>query len=796
MHKQILFFIIASLLFETNAITQNLDSTLNIFANNYPQEKIFLHFDKCVYSNGETIWFKAYIMDGNSPSTQSKNFYADWYNDNGELIKHTTAPVFQSTAKGQFIVPENYTGKGLHVKAYTNWMLNFDSSFLFKKYIAIIQNNNQKATTTAIKTIIDFFPEGGEMINGVASFVAFKATSQFGLPIKISGVIKNNLGEIIDSINTDHDGMGTIYIAEPNAQQHYTAFYKDEFTGIQRTQLLPAVAASGVGIQVQNMGKQIAVTIKRSDTVSDDKKFVKLYAMMSNQIVYKAIIRLINKPIHTIQIPTDSLPTGLMQLTLFNDNYLPLAERIVFVKNDSYQFNPTITTQIKNLEKRKRNVVEINVPDTLLSNLSVAITDGNTGIDTSTNIFSQLLLCGDLKGNVYNPSYYFSNNEDSTLQHLDLVMLTNGWRKYNWQQLVNNKLPITPYLKDSSYLQLMGQSFGIDKTDLMQQPNIILFLQAKDSSKKNFILPINRKGIFGKSNFIFYDSMKIFYSFLGNGKLNRSAEVAFANGLNNRPSKNIDTLIKKYATIDFTYFERQKKLEDEYNRLVKQKGSGVLSEVVVRTRKRMPVDIMDEKYSSGMFAGGDAYQFDVMNDTRAQSSQSVFNYLQGMIAGLQIMQQDGGYSVKWRQSTTDFFLNEMRSDADAIETLTMSEIAYIKIFKPPFFGGAGGSPGGAIAIYTRTGADVQSTPGKGLQFKYLEGYTAYKEFFAPDYEKQNDTNQPDIRTTLYWNPYILTDATKKKATIEFYNNDVSKKLKIVLCGMNADGKLAWIEKEL
>jgi hypothetical protein len=165
-----------------------------------------------------------------------------------------------------------------------------------------------------------------------------------------------------------------------------------------------------------------------------------------------------------------------------------------------------------------------------------------------------------------------------------------------------------------------------------------------------------------------------------------------------------------------------------------------------------------------------------------------------MVAGLQISTQDGETVVKWRQSSTSFFVNEIQSDVDAIESLSMNDIAYIKVFKPPFFGGFGGSPGGAIAIYTRKGTDVKSTPGKGLAFKYLEGYAAHKEFYSPNYEKETDASQPDIRTTLYWSPYILTDATKKKVTVEFYNNDVSKKLRVILCGMNADGKLTWVEK--
>jgi hypothetical protein len=374
-------------------------------------------------------------------------------------------------------------------------------------------------------------------------------------------------------------------------------------------------------------------------------------------------------------------------------------------------------------------------------------------------------------------------------------MLTNGWRKYNWQQIANKKLPYIRYTMDTSYLQIAGKSFGIDKLDLIQQQNIFLFLQAKDSSKNNFILPIRKDGSFGKSNFIFYDSLKIFYTFLGNNKLNRSAEVVFQNGLFNTPTKyNLDTIISKFATINYSFFEKQRKSDEEYKRLLKLKGSGVLSEVIIKTRVKSAASILDDKYATGMFNGGDAYQFDLIDDNRAQSSISVFNYLQGMVAGLQISNQGGETVVIWRQSSTSFFLNEIQSDASTIESISMNDIAYIKVFKPPFFGGSGGSPGGAIVIYTRKGTDVKSIAGKGLAFKYLEGYAAHKEFYSPNYEKENDANQPDIRTTLYWSPYILTDATKKKASIEFYNNDVSKKLRIILCGMNADGKLTWVEK--
>jgi len=736
-------------------------------------------------------------MDGNMPSVQSKNFYADWYDDKGALIKHDAYPVFQSSAKGEFIIPENYTGSNLHIKAYTKWMLNFDTSFLFNKYVSVLQPIMLQPSSSVAKSTLQFFPEGGDIINGVGSFVAFKATNQFGKPISLSGVVKNNLEQVIDSIKTEHDGMGSIFIAEPNINQEYTAYYKDDLTGAEHAKNLPTVVDSSVGMQVQNLGKVVVVNIKRSELVSDDKKYLKLYAIINNQVVFKAKFKLVNKTYQTLEIPADSLPTGIMQISLFNANYLPLAERIVFIKNDTYQFEPSIKVQVKNIAKRAKNIVEIFASDSLPSNMSIAITDASIINDSTSNIYSQLLLCGDIKGSINHPEYYFLNNEESTQQKLDLVMLTNGWRKYNWQKIASAKMPLISYKKDTAYLQITGKSFGLDKNDLLQKPNIFLFLQSKDSTKRQLILPIDKDGFFGKSNVIFYDTLKIYYSFLGNAKLNRNGEIAFQNGLFNTPSKfNLDTVIKKYASQDYTFFENLRKQDAAYKRLSAIKGSGVLSEVTVKSKSRTKSvkDILDEKYASGLFSNGDAYQFDVTEDIRAQSAISVFSYLQGMVAGLQINTQNGEPEVKWRGSSTSFFLNEINTDASNIENISMNDIAYIKVFKPPFFGGSGGSPGGAIAIYTRKGEDIKSTPGKGLGFKFLEGYTAYKEFYNPNYEQQNDATTTDIRTTLYWNPYILTDATTKKATITFFNNDVSKKLRVVLYGMNAEGKLTWVEK--
>jgi hypothetical protein len=203
---------------------------------------------------------------------------------------------------------------------------------------------------------------------------------------------------------------------------------------------------------------------------------------------------------------------------------------------------------------------------------------------------------------------------------------------------------------------------------------------------------------------------------------------------------------------------------------------------------------MDQKYSSGLFAGGDSYQFDLVNDVFAASSRSVFDYLQGKVAGLQINTNAGTPSLQWRGGTPQLFVDEVATDADLVSSISVSDIAYIKVFRPPFFGG-GTSGNGAIAIYTRRGDDTKNTPGKGLANNTINGYTIIRQFYSPNYSSFNAANdKKDLRTTLYWNPQVNTTVQKNQVTLIFYNNDISRAFRVVIEGMTKDGRLAHLEQ--
>jgi hypothetical protein len=172
---------------------------------------------------------------------------------------------------------------------------------------------------------------------------------------------------------------------------------------------------------------------------------------------------------------------------------------------------------------------------------------------------------------------------------------------------------------------------------------------------------------------------------------------------------------------------------------------------------------------------------------------NIFSYLQGKVAGLQITMSGSTPSLSWRGGTPQLYMDEMAVDAELLNTIPVSDIAYVKVFRPPFMGTSGGS-GGAIAIYTRKGDDLRSKPG-GLSSNTIAGYTPIKEFYSPNYDRFDKRNeQKDIRTTLYWNPMIITTGANRSFKLSFHNTDVTKSFRVIIEGMSKEGLLTHYEE--
>jgi hypothetical protein len=773
------------------------DSALNILDTRYPQEKLYLHFDKSYYNPGETIWFKSYIFSANLPSLISKTVYADLVDEKGTIIDRKIAPVVMSSAAASFDLPAKLTSSTVYIRAYTDWMLNFDSSFIYTKAIPVIQEKPPAAKKLTPKNFLQFFPEGGDLVQGVESRVAFKATDIHGLPYNVSGDIIDSKGKPVAKFSSMHDGMG-FFVLKPEAKEQYKATWKDAAGKSQQTSL-PAVKRDGYVLAVTQDVNDVRFLISRPEGEVAADAAVTIVGQMQQQMVYMAKANIAKGPTVRGSIPVEKIPAGILQLTIFSSDKKPLAERIVFVNKQDYYFITDLNSPLKGFQKRKKNVIQVDVPDTIRTNLSVSVTDAgiNPHLEGEEDIFSNVMLTSDIKGYVHNPAYYFSNESDSVKNHLDLVMMTNGWRRFKWTDVLAGKFPETPH-QPSDYVVLNGKINGLNKTELLNKELTAILDMNK---RQEFInIPVGSDGTFSVAGLLFFDTAKIYYQF-NNDKdkiLTSRANIDIKSSLNKMPfnAKNDTNLVYRSVLPPKDVWAGNVEMAEKNQAVLDARRKvETLASVTVTAKQKSKKQLLDEQYATGLFSGGDAYTFDVSDDISAQGAMSVLNYLQGKVAGLQITGTGPQAQMSWRGGVPTLFLNEMSSDLSLVQNLNMADVAYIKVFRPPFFGAQGGGSGGAIAVYTKKGANVYNNDVKGLDFAKIPGYNSGKEFYSPDYSTYDERHtDADYRSTLYWNPFILTDKSSRRQLFTFYNNDVTRKFRVVIEGCDEQGRLTRIEK--
>jgi len=753
------------------AESQSPDSLLSAYGNKYEQEKIHIHFDKDAYLPGETIWMKAYLLSGSKPSYISKNIYFDWTDARGRLLLHSVAPVSEGTAGSSFVIPEGLENGVVHVKAYTQWMLNFDEAFLYNKDIPVLVPANEfNASPEKSRSEINFYAEGGDLVNGVNSVLAFEALDQYGHPVNIHGVIKNSQKEILDSFHTAYHGMGSFQL-KPVTGETYLAFWKDE-NGEMRISPLPQVKPNGVVLHMASyQNDQIHYTLERSvDAVS--LKRLTVIGTMNQQVVFKNNVNLVNFKAEG-SINTASYSCGIMQLTVLDEDMSPIAERVIFINNRKSFGDIQLKRELVNLNRRARNEISLEIPDSLTTNISISVTDAGLGTDSSNNIYSDLLLTGDLKGNIYDDASYLEKADDAN-DRLNLLMLTHGWRRFNWEAVASGKFPPLKYLHDADFLTIKGElrspAAALDNAD-----SIALLLVSKDRKKHVLNLPVNADGRFNQRGLYFYDSVQVVYKFNHAAKLNSGSEISLYSDL-------LPALTPaKAGTPGYAWTKVPEViLEKELNgSIVETKDYGV------------PSDEM-------------TYVLTPRQETAKGSSETAAHYLSTMFADLhfpatlkdhaagtgdgKLTSYSGNAAVR---NNVNISIDGTPVAMDDLKSVSMREVLFIK-FVPKT--SAKALP--TLAISSRQALAQSRILDNKTGFAVVTGYTPVREFYAPRYtaDKISDYSASDFRSTLYWNPDIKLDKSHRKTKLVFYNNDISNKIRIVVEGMNQEGKLTRIEE--
>jgi hypothetical protein len=419
-----------------------------------------------------------------------------------------------------------------------------------------------------------------------------------------------------------------------------------------------------------------------------------LVAEINNHIVYENEIVFDEYPSVIGHLLTDSLPSGILHFSVFNKDGMPLAERLSFVDNGEYRGAAEIGVTKASAEKRAENSFEISFPNAIQRSCSVAVIDlPGTGLNDNDNIWSRFLLTSDLKGYVYNPAWYFENQNDTVKQALDNLMLTHGWSRFNWKKILNNEFPEKKY-SDPGMISLSGSVKDEKTNELLPGGKLNILLETDDSTSQTFEVVVDAKGGFKMDSLVFLGKANLFYAYTGSNDKQRAA-VAF---VNEDPMKKIISFVpqdiaRNNIERSAAAIQNKREIDTRYqyvkSRLEEEKE---LERVTIKAQSaKKPFDIVNEKYTTGVFRTPGKVNLDNINEPANDKSLNVVDYIKNSIQQIEI--QGGGFvnrknfslmsGQKW---SVGIFLNEEPANISQLRILRVQDVALIKFYEAGFVG--------------------------------------------------------------------------------------------------------------
>ncbi len=761
-----------------------------------PIEKIYLHFDREIYIAGEIAWFKAYLSSDYQPDTISTVLYIELVKDSSSVLVKKVLPILFGVTNGQIEIPDSiYSGSYL-VRAWTPSQLNQDPEFIFQRQLFIYGKQNPNAyDVPGQMTRLEFFPESGNFISGIQNTIAVKATNERGLPVQFSGVVMNGNDQRVTEFSSVHDGMG-MFDLTPTTEQYYVVSASEPGG---KKYLLPKATERGVVLSLipHPQGHFFEIRQKESDP---QYKASYMVGQMQHHIVFRQEFKSSRDEMSGV-INTGHLRSGIMQVTLFSREGLPLAERLCFVNNREYEQTAQLILDTLSVSAKSRNRFLVQLKDTVVGNFSISISDPDYDLNPvrEENIYSRFLLSSDLRGYIHNPAWYFSKDNDTVKTALDLVMMTNGWRRFSWKNIPINQPAV--YF-DPGFIRLAGKATLRDSKKAFDNKSLLLYFVGSDSAKSYQMTRTDQNGRFSVDSLLFFGVTRVMLSDP------RGKKGFFIDANFDADSLRRNFLLPGQAGTPVNRYElvaraTQTKIAQDFE-IIRNASGEMLAGVTVKARKKNPLFELEERYASGMFSGMSEKILDLTNTKETSTYSNIFDYLQFRVPGLEIgTNADGDYVVYYRQGPSvssmgeigmTLFLNETMTDANTIATIQASEVAMIKIYSS-FVGATGNGAGGAMAIYTKKGDDLfDFSSGRSFNLRY-NGFSVIREFYSPDYQKAPaEKTKEDKRITLQWKPDIMLSGVNPKIPVVFYNNDRTKRYRVVVEGMTVDGKLLMLEK--
>lgn len=690
----------------------------------------------------------------------------------------------------------------------TTWTTNTDGELKVKLpknqssfYAGLVLNDNNVVerlltlNNNAQTIDVQFLPEGGKLVQGIGAKVAVKAVKTNGFGAQVKGVITDQNGLEITQFETNEFGMGSFkLIPEPN--KTYSAKVLDKIIAI------PQAEKSGHTLAIVQDGKgKIIVDVRFSLDLLNSGN-LQLFVHRDGKPYSITPINTTHKQNQVI-FDTNEFPYGILTFTLLSPNARPLAERIIFVKNNVEKIELALENLAKSYEKRGKTDLSLSAKagqKSIQGSFSVSVTNEDILLPNPANendIRTNFLIKSELIGYIENPNQYFADDEIKTQIALDHLMLTQGWRKIDWAL----KTPSLAFQPEQG-LRIAGQ---VTKTT-NPVPRSQVSLIANNGEIFKIDTVANDQGYFAFDKLEFADSTKFILQ--AKSETNKKDVRINLEPLPNLPISELS--LNQYELDEIGEIVNFNQIFKPFFE-IKTRPTNLKNGISLKA-----VDIKGNKVnlapnSKNLNGPGNADQ--IIDLSQIELANSVSQYLRGRIAGVIIdnkgkatnmktfkasfdgIDKNGKYSGDTRPQfmnvvldgnfMTDFNIDELNPrDIESIEVLT--SLAKLAVYGP-------NASRGLIVVTSKTGATggnsqipkIEYAP--GITTFIPPGFTISREFYSPKYDIK-PSSQPDYRTTVFWAPNIVTD-DKGQAKLEFFNTDQPGNYRIVIEGVDLDGRI-------
>ena len=814
----------------------------------YPQEKLHLHTDKDSYIAGDTIWLRAHCADAatHRPVAASHYVYVELRDDRGSLVRRIKLLSRDSVYSGYLPTQSLERFGDYSLTAYTLYMRNQGPDYFFKKPLTIwpYQESRRTQRNTSVRKVSDFdvsfFPEGGYLIDGYDCCVAFKALGDDGGSVEVTGVLKNDREEVVDTLRTLHGGMGCLRFTPHTGERYYA---ECTMAGGKTERFdLPASRNTACVLKILQTEENFTVLPISGRPLP---KGLKLLVHCRGNICYH---KPWNYDYASLIFRRSDLPGGILQILLLDKAGNALSERLVFNRGEELA---TTDVQIGGtLEQRTKVTLAVTATDPdggpAAGDFSVAVTDrAAVPSATSGSIYSTLLLSSELRGTIETPDWYFEGRDAARVAALDALLLTQGWRRYDVPELMKKE-----YVEPQYPLEVGQEITGrISKSGLWNRKKKLSRYEMR------MIVPslhyvtkcaVDDTGAFALNGFDFPDSTLYVLRPAAAKGLLPEATVKVARDsfpeVGTLPRVPAQEQKKPYIAqaryyieqrgqtdmrnilIDTVYVTHHKRLESTRpeHRLaartwtaeqIKESGAGTILDFIARMPGMSVVgrQVSYRGYRPGFMVDGRLEEtVGEMNPVRAFRSTGMgrnhktqtrlppipdpggwIDFTGMNYSNTNSAQQSTGGNKRQIQYIDDF---DNVPDILYYPLEIVSRIDLIEGGNMVLWGVSHWKQAGIISITTKKGKELddatRTLPARDVEFVSPLGYQTPAEFYAPAYatEKARRSMVPDYRTTLYWNPTVKLDDTGQ-ATVEFYTSDAPADYDITIEGITQTGKI-------